>query len=53
MAGLTFRPAVESDHEALEDLFAATAMGSRVRIGFERDPDYFAGARVQLSLIHI
>ncbi len=47
MAGLTFRPAVESDHEALEDLFAATPMGSHIRIGFERDPDYFAGARVQ------
>jgi hypothetical protein len=47
VAGLTFRPAVESDHEALEALFAATPMGSRIRIGFERDPDYFAGARVQ------
>lgn len=47
MAGLTFRPAVQSDHEALEALFAATPMGSRIRIGFERDPDYFAGARVQ------
>ena len=47
MAGLIFRPAEESDHEALETLFAATPMGSRVRIGFERDPDYFAGARVQ------
>ena len=47
MAGLTFRPAVDSDHQALEALFAATPMGSRIRIGFERDPDYFAGARVQ------
>ncbi len=47
MAGLTFRPAGESDHEALEALFAATPMGSRIRIGFERDPDYFMGARVQ------
>lgn len=47
MAGLIFRSAVASDHEALEALFAATPMGSRIRIGFERDPDYFAGARVQ------
>ncbi len=47
MAGLTFRPALESDHGALEALFAATPMGARIRIGFERDPDYFAGARVQ------
>ena len=47
MAGLTFRPAVEADHGSLEALFAATPMGSRIRIGFERDPDYFAGARVQ------
>jgi len=47
MAGLTFRPAVEADHGTLEALFAATPMGSRIRIGFERDPDYFAGARVQ------
>lgn len=47
MAGLTFRPAVQSDHGSLEALFAATPMGSRIRIGFERDPDYFAGARVQ------
>jgi hypothetical protein len=47
VAGLIFRPAEQSDHEALEALFAATPMGSRIRIGFERDPDYFAGARVQ------
>ncbi|MGL5016743.1 MAG: hypothetical protein ACRDBP_01300 [Luteolibacter sp.] len=47
MAGLIVRPAVQADHAALEELFRATSMGSRIRIGFERDPDYFAGARVQ------
>ncbi len=47
MAGLTIRPAVQADHAALEDLFRATPMGSRIRLCFERDPDFFAGARVQ------
>lgn len=47
MSGLTIRPAVETDHVALEELLRATPMGSRIRINFERDPDYFAGARVQ------
>lgn len=47
MAGLTIRPAVESDHAALEELLRATPMGSRIRLCFERDPDFFAGAWVQ------
>ena len=47
MAGLTFRPAVESDHAALEELFCATSMGARIRLCFERDPDFFAGSQVQ------
>ncbi len=47
MAGLIFRQAVRSDHAALEDLFRATTMGTRIRLGFERDPDYFTGCRVQ------
>ena len=47
MAGLTIRPAVEADHAALEYLFRATPMGSRIQLGFERDPNYFTGARVQ------
>jgi hypothetical protein len=47
MAGLNFREAGPADHAALEELFRATAMGTRVRIAFERDPDYFAGSRVQ------
>ncbi len=47
MAGLTLRPAVEADHAALEELFRATSMGSRIRLCFERDPDFFAGACVQ------
>ena len=49
MAGLILRQAVEVDHLAIEELFRATSMGSRIRIGFERDPDYFAGAQVQAS----
>jgi len=44
---ITIRPALADDHVAIEELFKATSMGSRIRIGFERDPDYFAGARVQ------
>ncbi len=32
---------------ALEELLCATPMGSRIRLCFERDPDFFAGARVQ------
>ena len=47
MAGLTFRQAVEADHAALEELFRATSMGSSIQLCFERDPDFFAGARVQ------
>ena len=47
MAGLIIRQAGEADHGALEELFSATPMGSGIRIGFERGPDYFAGARVQ------
>ncbi len=47
MAGLTIRPAGPGDHEALEGLFRATSMGSSIRLNIERDPDYFAGARVQ------
>lgn len=47
MAGLILRQAVEADHLAIEELFRATPMGSRIRMVFERDPDYFAGARVQ------
>jgi hypothetical protein len=47
MAGLTIRPAAPGDHAALEDLFRATSMGSNIRLNIERDPDYFAGARVQ------
>jgi hypothetical protein len=49
MAGLTFRQAVESDHVSIEDLFRATPMGSRIKICFERDPDYFTGARIQAT----
>lgn len=47
MAGLILRQAIATDHLAIEELFRATSMGSRIKIGFERDPDYFAGARVQ------
>ena len=47
MAGLISRPALQADHAALEELFRATSMGRRIQIGFERDPDYFVGARVQ------
>jgi hypothetical protein len=47
VAGLILRPAHESDHAELEMLVRATPMGSRVRMCFERDPDYFAGAAVQ------
>ena len=47
MAGLTFRQALEADHAALEKLCCATPMGSRIQLCFERDPDFFAGARVQ------
>jgi hypothetical protein len=47
MAGLIARPAVQADHAALEELFRTTSMGKRIQIGFERDPDYFAGAKVQ------
>ncbi len=47
MAGLTFRQAVEAAHAALEELFRATSMGLRIQICFERDRDFFAGARVQ------
>ena len=32
---------------ALEELLCATPMGSRIQLSFERDPDFFAGARVQ------
>jgi hypothetical protein len=49
MAGLILRQAVETDHLAIEELFRTTPMGSQIRIGFERDPDYFAGARVQAT----
>ena len=44
---LTLRQAVETDHGALEELLRATPMGSRIRLCFERNPDFFAGARVQ------
>lgn len=47
MAGLTLREAVHGDSPALESLFQATSMGSRIKIKVERNPDYFAGARVQ------
>lgn len=47
MAGLTLRQAEPGDHAALEELFRATVMDGKVRIGVERDPDYFVGARVQ------
>lgn len=47
MAGLTIRPAGPADHAALERLFRETTMGNSVRLRFERDPDYFAGSRVQ------
>ena len=47
MAGVILRPALQEDHAALEHLFRETSMGKSIRIGFERDPDYFAGARVQ------
>jgi hypothetical protein len=47
MAGLTVRPAGPGDHRAIEELFRATSMGSSIRLSVERDPDYFAGARVQ------
>ena len=49
MAGLSVRPAGPGDHAALEELFRATSMGSSIRLNFERDPDYFAGARVQAA----
>ncbi len=47
MARVTFREALQSDHVALEALFAATPMGLRIRLCFERDPDFFAGSMVQ------
>ncbi len=47
MARLIFREAVQEDHAAIEALFAATSMGSRIRLCFERDPDFFAGSMVQ------
>jgi hypothetical protein len=47
MPGLMVRPAGPADHAALEDLFRATSMGSSIRLNIERDPDFFAGARVQ------
>jgi hypothetical protein len=47
MAGVILRPALPEDHEALECLVRETFMGKSIRIGFERDPDYFAGAKVQ------
>ena len=34
---------------ALEELLCATPMGSRIRLCFERDPDFFAGVCVQAS----
>ncbi len=46
-AFLTIRRAVQTDHAALEELFRATPMGSRIRLCFERDPDFFAGTLVQ------
>lgn len=49
MAGLIVRPAGADDHAVLEALFRVTAMGSRIRIAVERDPDYFAGAAVQAA----
>lgn len=49
MPGLTVRPAGAEDHAALEDLFRATSMGSSIRLNIERDPDFFAGARVQAA----
>ncbi|RYD49160.1 MAG: hypothetical protein EOP83_25500 [Verrucomicrobiaceae bacterium] len=49
MAGLTVRLAGADDHEALEALFRATAMGSQIRIAVQRDPDYFTGAVVQAA----
>ena len=49
MAGLTVRPAGAADHEALEALFRATAMGSQIRIALQREPDYFAGSVVQAA----
>jgi hypothetical protein len=49
MPGLTIRPATPADHAALEELFRATSMGSSIRLNIERDPDYFAGARVQAA----
>ncbi len=49
MAGLILRRAVAADHLAIEELFRATPMGSRIKICFERDPDYFAGTRVQAN----
>ncbi len=50
MAGLTLRLAENTDHAALEALFSATSMGTRIRIGFERDPDYFLGSFVQADM---
>ena len=50
MAGLTIRPAGPDNHAALEELFRATSMGSSIRLNIERDPDYFAGARVQAEV---
>lgn len=47
MAGLIARQAIQADHAALEKLFRATSMGKRIQIGFEREPDYFVGAKVQ------
>jgi hypothetical protein len=49
MAGLNFRQAVEADHASIEDLFRTTPMGSRIKICFERDPDYFTGVRIQAT----
>jgi hypothetical protein len=49
MARLILRQAKQADHGPLESLMRATEMGSRIRIGIERDPDYFAGARIQVE----
>lgn len=49
MAGLNFREATATDHEALERLFSETSMAGSIRIGSDRSPDFFAASRVQAT----
>ena len=47
MPALSYRRAGSADSGALCDLMRETPMGRAIRVTQERDPDFFAGARVQ------